>query len=91
MPKIDGFQLVKRLRRMFKNKKIPPEKQPTIAAVTGHVESEYIRKVFDCGFDLIYPKPLTSQQMSLVLIQHGFNISIQDSVVEVLIEHQKNQ
>ena len=72
---------------MFGSRGVEPDHQPTIAAVTGHVESEYIRKVFDSGFDLVYSKPLSSEQLAIALIQHGFNIKIKDSIVDVLIEH----
>ena len=60
MPGMDGFQFVEEARNVLKEAEIPKHDTPTIAAVTGHVESEYIVHALENGIDYIYPKPVDS-------------------------------
>ena len=54
MPFLDGYEATKQIRELFLRQNIEREKQPKIIAVTGHVESEYVKKAVDYGMDKVY-------------------------------------
>ena len=55
MPVMDGYEVADEVRDFYRSKKIP---QPMIAAVTGHVEEQFIRKAWTHEIDEILPKPV---------------------------------
>ncbi len=62
MPVMDGYQLVSQLKTLLRQ-----EKQPVIAAITGHTEQEFVDKAFAVGVDFLYSKPISRDQHKDVL------------------------
>jgi CheY-like chemotaxis protein len=69
MPFMDGYEAVKRVRKILKDHTRRPL---TIIAVTGHVEKEYITKAEKSGMDIVYPKPLPINELGMKLIDLNF-------------------
>ena len=63
MPEMDGYELTRRIRQLT----IDEESEPMIAALTGHTETEFFKKALEVGCNLVYPKPINSQQIKTVL------------------------
>jgi CheY-like chemotaxis protein len=61
MPKLDGFQLVKKIRAS--DKEIP------ILALSGFIDSEHIQKILDMGADGYIEKPFTIAKIKSALKQ----------------------
>ena len=59
MPKLDGFQLVKKIRSS--DKEIP------ILVLSGFIDSEHIQKILDMGADGYIEKPFTIAKIKSVL------------------------
>ena len=51
------------------------ERQPKIIALTGHTESEFFFRAFKKRIDQVYSKPVTSDQVKLILLESGFRVS----------------
>ena len=69
MPFMDGYEAVKRVRKILKEYNRRPL---YIIAVTGHVEKEYITKAEKSGMDIVYPKPLPINELGMKLIDLNF-------------------
>ena len=69
MPFMDGYEAVKRVRKILKDYNRKPL---YIIAVTGHVEKEYITKAEKSGMDTVYPKPLPINELGMKLIDLDF-------------------
>ncbi|MCF8129691.1 MAG: response regulator [Deltaproteobacteria bacterium] len=52
MPKIDGFEACKRI------KEVPETANTKIIAISGFDTEENRQRIFNCGADLFFPKPL---------------------------------
>jgi len=72
MPFLDGYEAVKRIRRIYINMDIPKDYQPKIIAITGHVENEYVEKAKFYGMDKVYTKPLPIKEFGQLLIDMKF-------------------
>ena len=82
MPGMDGFEFLAHARRQLEQSGIPPSEMPTIAAVTGHVESDYVIHALENGIDYIYSKPLDSTSVQFLMVEHGFNINIKETICQ---------
>ena len=51
MPFMDGYDATKNIRKLWTQQGIQTEKQPTVIAVTGHVEEEYVKKAKTNGMN----------------------------------------
>jgi CheY-like chemotaxis protein len=54
MPMLDGFEVLKIIKLFCAENCIPT---PTLVAVTGHSEPEYVDKAKECGADYVLSKP----------------------------------
>ena len=68
MPFLDGYEATKRIRKLYLSSDIKRDQQPRIVAITGHVESEYIKKAISSGMDKVYPKPLPIKEFGQLLM-----------------------
>jgi CheY-like chemotaxis protein len=51
MPFMDGYEATKQIRKMYEQQGVSRKDQPSIVAVSGHVEKEYIKRALDSGMD----------------------------------------
>ena len=72
MPFMDGYEATKIMRRLWSKQGIMRDDQPTIIAVTGHVEEEYVRKAKDSGMNKVFPKPFPIKEFGKLLIDCNF-------------------
>ena len=69
MPIMDGYEFAKRAKRLLNQNRIPKDRHPKLVAVTGNVESAYIRRCFECHFDQVFSKPIYSENISLLALE----------------------
>ncbi len=70
MPFMDGFEATSLIRQFFWNEfSVPLEKQPTIVALTGHVEPMYLAKCFSSGMNQVLSKPVEYSDLGKILEQ----------------------
>lgn len=72
MPFKDGYEATKDMRKMWTKQGIIKDNQPTIIAVTGHVEEEYVRKATDSGMNQVFPKPFPIKEFGKLLIDCNY-------------------
>ena len=72
MPFMDGFECSRRIREKFSQLlNIDTIQQPIITAVTGHVESMYIKKCFDHGMNQVLSKPIEHEALLAAVTKAG--------------------
>ena len=72
MPFMDGFECSRRIREKFGQLLgIDTIQQPIITAVTGHVESKYIKKCFDHGMNQVLSKPIDQAALLSAVTKAG--------------------
>mmetsp|Transcript_28109 Transcript_28109/g.42524 ORF Transcript_28109/g.42524 Transcript_28109/m.42524 type:complete len:103 (+) Transcript_28109:358-666(+) len=60
MPGMDGYELAANARKVFANYSLPKELEPTIIALTGHAEVEFLSRAL-IDMDQVYTKPISSK------------------------------
>ena len=83
MPFMDGYQstqLIRKLLRILKVKSEPPQ----IIAVTGHVEIEYQVRAIQSGMDSVLSKPVTSEQLGMLLMANMFQFSVSKELQKIV-------
>ena len=78
MPFMDGKEATIKIRSLTRN--FPPDMQPKIFAVTGHVEEEYYQNCMKCGMDQVYCKPLAIYDFAQILLNMKFIDSIPSNI-----------
>jgi len=76
MPFMDGYECCRRMKDMLEQHGIrdgSPE-MPLIYAITGHVESEYLRRAFQSGMELVFSKPIKADTIGEVLLANRYRI-----------------
>lgn len=66
MPEMDGFQACEKIREIERKLLLPPR---PIIALTAHVETEYRKRVFQCGMNYYLSKPVTLDNMRQALAE----------------------
>lgn len=59
---------------------------PHIVAVTGHVETEYQIKAFECGMKQILAKPTNQDELAKILLELNYEFTIPPNVVKFLLD-----
>ena len=72
MPFMDGYEATHKIRKLFSSMDIETERQPHILGVTGHVESEYVKKAIDSGMNRVYSKPLHIIEFGKLLLELNY-------------------
>jgi CheY-like chemotaxis protein len=72
MPFLDGYGAAMQIRKLWQKAGIRREFQPTIVAISGHVEQEHIIKAMEHGMDRAYIKPLPLVEFAKLLISANF-------------------
>jgi len=75
MPKVDGVKVLKVIRDLEDQNKIPIEKRTKIIMTTALGETQIVKTAFDIGCDAYASKPIDIQKFSEVLNKLGFNIA----------------
>lgn len=88
MPIMDGYEMIERMFDVFDLYGIEKQRQPQIVCLTGHVESEYIQRAFECGADQLIGKPCRINQVLMVLIANGYEIEIEDKLRRMIRNRQ---
>ena len=73
MPKLDGVKVLKALRDLEDQKKVPQEKRAKIIMTTALGETQIVRTAFEIGCDAYASKPIDIEKLSEVLEKLGFN------------------
>ena len=66
MPVMDGFEATRKIRKYLRDSCLL---QPSIVAVTGHTEEEYLQKAWECQMDEVMPKPVKLDVMVSILTE----------------------
>ena len=69
MPILSGENATKHIRHIFHGMEISRKNQPTIVAITGHIEKEFTKKAIQNGFDQVLTKPLRIQELAELLLK----------------------
>jgi two-component system, chemotaxis family, chemotaxis protein CheY len=71
MPKIDGVKVLKTIRDMEKENKIPPEARSRVIMTTALGETAYVQQAFDIGCEAYASKPIDIEKFVKVLEKLG--------------------
>ena len=63
MPKVDGLRVLKVLRKVEAQQKIPPEKRLRVIIMTAIADMEYVDEAFRLGCDAYASKPIDTDQV----------------------------
>lgn len=74
MPKVDGVKVLKAIRDLEDQNKIPLEKRTKIIMTTALGETQIVKTAFDIGCDAYASKPIDIQKFSEVLNKLGFKL-----------------
>lgn len=72
MPKLDGMKVLKAVREIENDKKIPPEKKTKIIMITALNDSGNVYNAFDIGCEGYAVKPINVDKLVEVLGKLGF-------------------
>ena len=71
MPKVDGLKLLKVIRTLENQHKIPVEKRLKIIMMTALADVDYVDQAFKLGCDAYAPKPVDTKKVIEVLQNLG--------------------
>lgn len=76
MPDINGIELTRIFRRMYKNdfNICDRKRQPLIVGVSGHAQSQYEEQGLKAGMDRFESKPLYADSLQEILVQANISI-----------------
>lgn len=69
MPVMDGYQALKGIRDIEKEKGITPENGAKIIMVTALNEEQNVKKAFDVGCTVYAPKPVDFEKLKRLLVK----------------------
>lgn len=72
MPILSGENATKHIRHIYHGMEISRKNQPTIVAVTGHIEKDFTKKAIQNGFDQVLTKPLRIKELAELLFRMKF-------------------
>ena len=79
MPHMDGNMAAKRIREL-RGPETEETGHLTIVAVTGHCETEFIKKAIEHGVDEVFPKPMTALSLGRLLKRLGLIEMIPEAI-----------
>mmetsp|Transcript_28942 Transcript_28942/g.43689 ORF Transcript_28942/g.43689 Transcript_28942/m.43689 type:complete len:136 (-) Transcript_28942:28-435(-) len=82
MPIMDGYECCETMLARLKELSIT--RIPKIVAVTGHVESDYLRRAMLCGMEQVLPKPVKSAQIEILLLERNYKVRVSGAVKKEL-------
>ncbi len=71
MPKVDGVTVLKAIRDLERQRKIPVEKQVKVIVATAFNDKEYVQKAIETGCDAFASKPISTGQLAEVMKKVG--------------------
>ncbi|MBQ1868243.1 MULTISPECIES: response regulator [Selenomonas] len=71
MPKVDGFKVLKVIRGLEQQYKVPPEQRMKIIMMTAIADVDYVDQAFTCGCDAYASKPINMEKVQEVMQQLG--------------------
>lgn len=72
MPKVDGVKVLKAIRDLEIQYKMPEDKRAKIIMTTALAESQIVKTAFDIGCDAYASKPIDIEKFTEVLEKLGF-------------------
>ena len=81
MPFMDGYEASKKIRALIRLAKAQSESQLKIIAITGHVETAYLKKATEHGIDQVFPKPMPILELGNILVECRFISEIPKSLL----------
>jgi two-component system chemotaxis response regulator CheY len=72
MPKVDGVKVLKTIRQLEKERKIPVELRAKVIMITALGETNYVQQSFEIGCDAYASKPMDIEKLVKVLEKLGF-------------------
>jgi len=74
MPKVDGVKVLKAIRDLEDQNRVPLEKRTKIIMTTALGETQIVKTAFDIGCDAYASKPIDIEKFSEVLNKMGFKV-----------------
>mmetsp|Transcript_15950 Transcript_15950/g.24696 ORF Transcript_15950/g.24696 Transcript_15950/m.24696 type:complete len:81 (+) Transcript_15950:3459-3701(+) len=75
MPVMNGIESTRKIRHFFKHEiGLPPDKQPKIVGVTGHVLSEFREQGIHAGMNSVISKPVYYSTLKEMIDRQGIFI-----------------
>ncbi len=71
MPKVDGVKVLKTIRQLEKERKIPAELRAKVIMITALGETNYVQQSFEIGCDAYASKPMDIEKLVKVLEKLG--------------------
>lgn len=71
MPKVDGVKVLKNIRDMENQRKIPAEKRVKIVMTTALAETQFVQQAFEYGCNAYVAKPIDLEKFDEVLKKLG--------------------
>ena len=71
MPKVDGFKVLKVIRGLEQQYKVPPEQRMKVIMMTAIADVDYVDQAFNCGCDAYASKPINMEKVQEVMQQLG--------------------
>ena len=71
MPKVDGVKVLKNIRDMENQRKIPAEKRVKIIMTTALAETQFVQQAFEYGCNAYAAKPIDIEKFEEVLQKLG--------------------
>lgn len=75
MPKVDGVKVLKAIRDLEDQNKVPIEKRSKIIMTTALGETQIVKAAFDMGCDAYASKPIDIDKFKEVLNKLGFHFT----------------
>ena len=72
MPLMDGYEFAATALRSIREFGV--DEPPKFVAITGHVESDYIRRAIMSGMEQVFSKPVKSKTIAQLLLERNFNV-----------------
>ncbi len=73
MPKVDGVRVLRAIRDLEKQNKIPHEQKVSVIMTSALDDKEYVKNAFELGCDAYISKPIDLQQLMKVMNDMGIN------------------
>jgi len=71
MPKVDGVKVLKNIRDMENQRKIPAEKRARIIMTTALAETQFVQQAFEYGCNAYAAKPIDIERFEEILKKLG--------------------
>ena len=69
MPFMDGYESTTLIREFLYAKNLP---QPIITGITGHIESQYVKRCFNSGMNQVLSKPVDNDLLEKTVRKVGY-------------------